>query len=585
MCREFNGELECYNDVQRLEFWRIIIFMEKRYRQGIDILFFLLIFTLIFTYIPKPISLDFFGSTGRELAIYPLGIGMIMTTAYGCFISKNKSLYTEIINDEFLISFIRGIKCYFGILLLVLSCSVILGVIYYPYFGQLLNDATFLPARLVHIVEVFHISDISASGVKVWLIFKGLKNVFLDTFFLFGGAFLIYLWYRNRPDRCFKLLIDGIFVSLGIIFLYELIEIPYLLGSQTAANILTAINPYIHQIGALNNHYVGNNADAVKAFAWWPPLLWKHQVRSVFAEPSFLGLYCAFAIPWIWYLWFQDRRNRLLSVNNITLVVVMGLLYFLVFATQARTALLLFIGEFILLIFYGLYRKNKGTLKKICVIFLLIGIAFFANLAFVQVENSEYFGNNNAELSLEEASQNYVSANITSAVGKDKRSNRARFSLMEAEIKVWLEHPALGVGKGLKAAYIPEKLPADSIKSSEVRMWLNRLHANGALKASFPDVSEYTAKLCEMGFLGCTLYYLPAFYLFFYFLYFLWKSRDHSQFQGLQDRVSFYLISLSGMLAGGVSTSLNVNYCFAILLGIGCILYQRIKESEIKETN
>ena len=559
--------------------------MEKRYRQGIDILFFLLIFTLIFTYIPKPISLDFFGSTGRELAIYPLGIGMIMTTAYGCFISKNKSLYTEIINDEFLISFIRKIKCYFGILLLVLSCSVILGVIYYPYFGQLLKDATFLPARLVRIVEVFHISDISASGVKVWLIFKGLKNVFLDTFFLFGGAFLIFLWYRNRISRCFELFIEGIFASLSIIFLYELIEMPYLLGNQTAADILTVINPYIHQIGFLNNNYVGNSETLTQAFSWWPPLLWKHQVRSIFPEPSYLGLYCAFVIPWIWYLWFQDKRHRLLPINNITLILFMSLLYFLVFTTQARTALILFNGEFVLLIFYVVYRRNRETLKKICIVLLLVGIAFSANLAFVQLENLSNSELDKSSLSFEGASKNYISANITSAVGKDKRSNRARFSLMEAEIKVWLEHPVLGVGKGLKAAYIPEKLPADSIKSSEVRMWLNRLHANGALKASFPDVSEYTAKLCEMGFLGCTLYYLPAFYLFFYFLYFLWKSRDHSQFQGLQDRVSFYLISLSGMLAGGVSTSLNVNYCFAILLGIGCILYQRIKESEIKETN
>lgn len=551
--------------------------MGKQYEQEFDILFFILISTLIFTHIPKSISFDFLGPAGREFAIYPLGIGTIMTV-YSWFISKKRGLAREKINDKFSSLFFTTVKWYLGILLFISLCSAIFGVLFYPYFNQPLISNSFLPTRLMNIMKIFHFTDISKDGIKLWLILKGIKDVFLEIFFLFGGAFLIYLWYRNRPDRCFKLLIDGNFVSLGIIFLYELIEIPYLLGSQTAANILTAINPYIHQIGALNNHYVGNNVDAVKAFAWWPPLLWKHQVRSVFAEPSFLGLYCAFAIPWIWYLWFQDRRNRLLSVNNITLVVVMGLLYFLVFTTQARTALLLFIGEFILLIFYGLYRKNKETLKKICVIFLLIGIAFFANLAFVQVENSEYFGNNNAELSLEEASQNYVSANITSAVGKDKRSNRARFSLMEAEIKVWLDHPVFGVGKGLKAAYIPEKLSADSMKSAEVRMWLNRLHANGVLIASFPDVSEYTVRLCEMGVLGCILYYFPAVYLFFYLILFLWKNHGHAHSEELQNRVSFYLISLSGILAGGVSTSLNVNYCFGVLLGIGFILHHQVKK-------
>lgn len=179
---------------------------------------------------------------------------------------------------------------------------------------------------------------------------------------------------------------------------------------------------------------------------------------------------------------------------------------------------------------------------------------------------------------VQNAGKNYISENITSAVGKDKRSNRARFSLMEAEIKVWMDHPVLGVGKGLKAAYIPDKLPSDATKSGEVKMWLDRLHANGALKASFPDVSEYTSRLCEIGLLGCILYYFPAVYLAYFFLLFLRRSRDNKQYLRIQSLLSFYLISLAGILAGGITTSLNVNYCFGVLLGIGFILHHQVKK-------
>lgn len=52
--------------------------MLNRYERAFDALFLLLIGTLIFAPIPKPISLEVLGVTGKEFAIYPLGIGMIL---------------------------------------------------------------------------------------------------------------------------------------------------------------------------------------------------------------------------------------------------------------------------------------------------------------------------------------------------------------------------------------------------------------------------------------------------------------------------------------------------------------------------
>lgn len=561
------------------------------YERAFDVLFLLLIGTLIFAPIPKPISFEVLGVTGKEFAIYPLGIGMILMLYVWTRSGKRDILINNSINLESQ-SFFLNAKWYLGILSLILALSVISGVLSYPYYEQLLSSIEYLPARLIHVMEIFHSENISKAGIGLWLIFKGLKNVFFDVFWLFGGAFLIYVWYQQRPARCFELLLKGIFCSLGIIFLYEFIELPYLMGNQMAARILTTINPYIHQIGQLNNSYIGNTNAAVQAYAWWPPLLWKHQVRSVFPEPSFFGMYCAFAVPWLWFVWFQIKKGALLSLKGLAMAWAMTYLYFLLFATQARTAIILFIGELFLLLTYGIYKKNKGDLTKIIAILLLATMAFSGSLIFIQIEkdrslilNGTIDGScieeNDSESLFSKAGKSYISDNIASAVGKDKRSNRARFSLMEAELKVWMDHPVLGVGKGLKAAYIPDKLPSDATKSSEVKMWLDRLHANGALKASFPDVSEYTSRLCEIGLLGCLLYYFPAVYLAYFFLLFLRRSRDNKQYLRIQSLLSFYLISLAGILVGGISTSLNVNYCFGVLLGIGFILHHQVKKLEV----
>lgn len=67
----------------------------------------------------------------------------------------------------------------------------------------------------------------------------------------------------------------GAVVGAIIICAYGVLDVWYLSGSHTAEYILTELNPIVHEIKSNGT--------------WWPPLLWKGQLRSLFAEPSYLA--------------------------------------------------------------------------------------------------------------------------------------------------------------------------------------------------------------------------------------------------------------------------------------------------------
>lgn len=133
--------------------------MLNRYERAFDALFLLLIGTLIFAPIPKPISLEVLGVTGKEFAIYPLGIGMILILYVWTRSGKRDILINNCINLESQVFFLKA-KWYLEILSLILALSVISGVLSYPYYEQLLSNSDYLPARLIHIMEILHFNDI-----------------------------------------------------------------------------------------------------------------------------------------------------------------------------------------------------------------------------------------------------------------------------------------------------------------------------------------------------------------------------------------------------------------------------------------
>lgn len=110
-----------------------------------------------------------------------------------------------------------------------------------------------------------------------------IRRFILEVIYSFGGAYLFYCWYKNDYKRGIDIIVKGILASTFIICFYCIIELMYLSHINEATKILETINPYIHEIK--------------KDGRWWPPLLWKNQLRSVFAEPSHFGIYVAFSLP------------------------------------------------------------------------------------------------------------------------------------------------------------------------------------------------------------------------------------------------------------------------------------------------
>lgn len=553
--------------------------------------FFLLIVTLMFCNIPKFICLELIGGeVGNKLSIYILVLG------WWLFIIKRIETWNKEKTGKIHVkSSYKFIVSFFAVYILSQIFSIILDSINYPYYKMILSNLNMLPMRFAKLLNLELRSVFSMQqGIQIYLIVKGIKNLIVDSLWTFGGAFLIYYGYTalktndiQKQDlllkNCIRTLLSGILVSVIIISLYAFIELPFLLGYDWARQLLIVINPWIHQIGEYNNIYLGNNVAGEKAFSWWPPLLWANQVRSFFPEPSFFGAYCSFLMPWIWYA-FVNSNTRKCKIITLCGILFMS---FLIFLTQSRTAIFLLGGEYFLLACYSLWSSRKKcqsiltrplNILKFIIIVLVGIIAWVGSIWFIGFEYGSNRQDNN-NISYNKKVDIYISENIISAASENERSNEARFSLMKAEINVWKDHPLLGVGRSMKSAYIMDYLSETSLKNQEVRMWSRRIQENGPLKAGFPDVSEYTMRLCEMGLVGFLIYFFPCYYLLFYLAKYLYNHRSKSD-EYLFQLICFYLISLVGLLVGGLSTSLNATYCLWVLLGVGFVIVSNARRQQ-----
>lgn len=86
-------------------------------------------------------------------------------------------------------------------------------------------------------------------------------------------------------SHCFNLITKVVIASVTLLCIYSTIELFYLAGFVFARDILSIINPMIHPIASEHG--------------WWPPILWNGQLRSMFSEPSRMGNYLAFAMPFL----------------------------------------------------------------------------------------------------------------------------------------------------------------------------------------------------------------------------------------------------------------------------------------------
>ena len=227
-----------------------------------DRIWYLMVLFSIFATIPEIIRFNFLGAVFAEkLSFFPLLAGLLLTLYYEkCHVFKT--------------SLSRRIGIYLLIYAVVLFISLIHGLVIYPYYGDILNG----PISQVDKIPVMQAFlqrfgfDVSETTLlSIWMFARPLKWLFVTTFWTFGCSYLIYYWYRKDSSRGLNIMRKGAVVGAIIICAYGVLDVWYLSGSHTAENILTVLNPIVHEIKSKGS--------------WWPPLLWKGQLRSLFAEP------------------------------------------------------------------------------------------------------------------------------------------------------------------------------------------------------------------------------------------------------------------------------------------------------------
>lgn len=422
-------------------------------------------------------------------------------------------------------------------------------------------------------------------AIKCWLFLRFIKNILLLNNIVFFVAFYIYHLYQSDFTKAFQDIRKAVVVLVVIMGTYSFVELLWLkLDLDFAKRFLEFINPYLY--------------DPKSSHGWWPPLLWKNQLRSICTEPSFFGTISIFCLPFLWSL-FLERKNKLL----ISLLIFYFIL--MITATNARTAIVLTIIEFILLGIFSIYRKN--LLKKFVVLLILGGLAFAANLGDYKniinknntndiksvqiVKNKDVKTNQKAVIEKKEKAllieqnktkakiqkqddsklKKYIENNILSLTNLNSRSNNARLGNLVANINVIIDNPLFGVGTGLKDAYLAEKFPDFSKNNNEVKNWIKYMYDKGVLKSGIPALNKFADIAVQNGIVGLIIYFMP--------LYFLCKKLLKNRATVLNDNRCIILIIVMITLLGAMMNGGALIICNGIVWGL---LFCKIKEIERK---
>lgn len=501
-------------------------------KRNFNIFFFFISFFLIFNNIPKVIEMNFLGgSVGNKLVFYPLFIGFIYTI-YCQYKYKNVLLNLD--------KFIKFIAVY----LVITFISLTIGLYKYPYYDLVINGPVIQIEKLPKVIAILDTFDINIDQkvlIAFWMIARVVKGLLFEIIYTLGGAYMIYCWYYDNWKTAFNIMLKAVLATFIFIFGYSVIEIFYLAGNQNAKEILEIITPYIHIV----------KSDGT----WWPPLLWKSQLRSLFAEPSYYGIYCAFAMPILWHVTFNCEK----IINKVTISFCLVFFTFCLFLTQARTAVALFAGEFVIFSVIMFYLHQKNLLRKFVNIVICIILAFISSNYFI----TNLLVDNRYKI---QSAGEYIESNLTSLTSTKQRSNNSRYSIMLTDLKIGLDNPLLGVGTGLRNGYVQDYLPEMAKNNGEVKIWIKNQQEKGIMRSGFPKLGEYTSRFAETGVLGLAIFLMPSLVLLRQ-LYFKMSDKTMS----IESKLTyvFFTISLIGIMTSGIGDTINITYCYWVLLGLG----------------
>lgn len=360
----------------------------------------------------------------------------------------------------------------------------IIGIFSYPFYEYInLESIDSFKNIYNNIAAPIGINELAT--IKFLMIFKAIKGIFAQILYTYFISFWVYHIYKNNWRMAFNDLRNSLLILCTILCVYSLFEINYLIGGKIGKRVLETINPLYMSIADLHG--------------WWPPLFWNGQLRSMFAEPSFLGMFSALVIP-ILSSFFLEKRFTKISV-------IVGILVYFEFVimltlSKARTGLILFCIELVLLTMVILIFQ-RSLWKRITCILACTLLSFFIGLWLTSC-----FATSNSNVAV----GSYVSQNITSVVG-NKRSNSARQANVVATTKIGIQHPFFGVGLGMKDVYLDKNLLPDDRRNSEVANWSKYMYEKGPIKSGYPILNQLSVVLAEQGFIGLLIFLFPVFVL------------------------------------------------------------------------
>ena len=497
---------------------------------------------VIFPVIPMSLRIGFLGGEfSAKASFYTLFICLV----YSVWLKRHSLLQYHLYWKELLYITLLGFS---------IAVSLVHGLINFPYY-DLVPGINYMNHKLEAIIQFIFNESVSEYTLSViHFCFRVLKNSLTQLIFTFGFSYLIFYWYKNRSETILKIVSKGSLISASLVVVFGVIELFYFGGQQWALSVLTYIRPIVHAI-EINN-------------TLWPPLFWPElQLRSLFPEPSFLGIYTVITIPFLWNIIFTSKNKKLVVYSSI----IVMLLEMITLLANSRTATVFLLIDHILLILVLCIKFRDKRFIIHAVLVTLIGLfAFLGNI--VYTSNVLYTQNvltkdtkNISTQQVVNQISSYGENNITSLSKKSSRSNNQRYGVMKADLNIFIENPLLGIGQGLRTPYVLNHLDEDTLNNTEVKMWINNIKNKGLINISIPMLGEYTSRLSETGIISFVLFMAPILLLLFRLLkYIIQNSKDTF--------VIFFTIAYIECLLTGIGTTLNELYYFWILLGFGYAL-------------
>lgn len=504
---------------------------------------------VIFPVIPMSLRIGFLGGEfSAKASFYTLFICLV----YSVWLKRHSLRQYHLYWKELL---------YIALLGFSIAVSLVHGLINFPYY-DLVPGTNYMNHKLEAIIQLIFNESVSEYTLSViHFCFRVLKNSLTQLIFTFGFSYLIFYWYKNRSETILKIVSKGSLISASLVVVFGVIELFYFGKQQWALSLLTYIRPIVHAI-EINN-------------TWWPPLFWPElQFRSLFPEPSFLGIYTVITIPFIWSIIFTSKNKKLVGLSFIILL----LLEMITLLANSRTATVFLIIDYILLVFaLCIQFRNKKFIINTVLVTLIGLLAFVGNIVYTSnvfyvqdtstksINTTSTTSKNISTQQVANEITSYGENNIKSLSKKGGRSNNQRYGVMKADLDIFKENPLLGIGQGLRTPYVLNHLDEDTLNGTEVKMWIENIKNKGLINISIPMLGEYTSRLSETGIMSFVLFMAPILLLLFRLLkYIIQNSKDTF--------VIFFTIAYIECLLTGIGTTLNELYYFWILLGFGYAL-------------